>query len=367
MQGFLLLLICSYASDSAGCDCGFMSLERIRILLGLETVGDRIFSPHRQQITPDIKFTCDGLITKWILGADWHNDGTLYPELQVWRKSRNDIYHKKNGTVINVLSQSPTNIYKYDAFSPIPFLAGDILGIFLPQMANSKLRLWSERGNGPIVYHVDTGSSVESPVDAIDLKRISLLSTTSYLPLVTVEIGMFMFPCSLCTVAITACSHYIPTVVSSPTRSGSSLPTLIPTEPVATPPGAASINQTVGTDGDTIYNESLIVGMGVAGSLLVLITAAVIVIVIVLVCLRKNKKVNFTANVAYQSSTSEVKLSPNAAYTATGDHSPNSDELEYYLYIEGSTADDNANGLQTAPNPTYKITTSTNKAYGMPT
>ena len=193
MQGFLLLLICSYASDSAGCDCGFMSLERIRILLGLETVGDRIFSPHRQQITPDIKFTCDGLITKWILGADWHNDGTLYPELQVWRKSRNDIYHKKNGTVINVLSQSPTNIYKYDAFSPIPFLAGDILGIFLPQMANSKLRLWSERGNGPIVYHVDTGSSVESPVDAIDLKRISLLSTTSYLPLVTVEIGIYVY------------------------------------------------------------------------------------------------------------------------------------------------------------------------------
>ena len=41
-----------------------MSRERIRILLGLETVGDRIFTDQRQQIIPDIKFTCDGLITK---------------------------------------------------------------------------------------------------------------------------------------------------------------------------------------------------------------------------------------------------------------------------------------------------------------
>ena len=46
-----------------------MSVERIRSLLGLEGVGIAVTRHRRQQITPDIKFTCDGMITKWIVGA----------------------------------------------------------------------------------------------------------------------------------------------------------------------------------------------------------------------------------------------------------------------------------------------------------
>ena len=55
------------------------------IVLGLETVGDRGFFNSCQQITPNLKFTCDGLITKWIIGAGLPNRGNSYPELQVWR------------------------------------------------------------------------------------------------------------------------------------------------------------------------------------------------------------------------------------------------------------------------------------------
>ena len=163
------------------------------ILLGLETVRDRIFSPHRQQIAPDIKFTCDGLITKWILGADWNNSEELYPELQVWRNTGSDVYHKINSTVISFALPSPTHIYEYDNFSPIPVLAGDILGVFIPQTLSSRLRLWSESDNGPTVYYVDTESANESPVDAIDLKHMPSLFSTSYLPLVTVEMSTFRF------------------------------------------------------------------------------------------------------------------------------------------------------------------------------
>ena len=169
------------------------------ILLGLETVGDRFFTDQRQQITPDIKVTCNGLITKWTVGADWDIRDSLYPELQVWRGTGSDTYHKINSTVINITSQSTTRIYEYD--TSIPVLAGDILGAFLPETGNSKLRLWSERDNGPIVYYVDTGSATESPVDAIDLQRMPSLSSTSYLPLITVEIGMSKFLCSKCVVA----------------------------------------------------------------------------------------------------------------------------------------------------------------------
>ena len=92
-----------FAPDSPGCVCGFMSVERMRVLLGLDTVGNLRGGQQRQQITPDMKFTCDGLITKWIVGADWHNDDYLYPELQVWRRNVvNNTYHKINGTFLNI-------------------------------------------------------------------------------------------------------------------------------------------------------------------------------------------------------------------------------------------------------------------------
>ena len=161
----------------------------MRILLGLETVEDRIYTQKRQQITPNIKFTCDGLITKWILGAKWDNHEYLYPELQVWRNVGNDVYHKINGTVMNIAAESPTRIYEYDNFSPIPVLAGDVLGVFIPKTGDSKLRLWSEEDNGPVVYYVDTGDATESPVDVIDLQHMPPLHSATYLPLVTVEIS----------------------------------------------------------------------------------------------------------------------------------------------------------------------------------
>ena len=178
-----------YVSDSTGCDCGFMSLERMRILRGLETVRDRIFTDQRQQIIPYINFTCNGLTTKWILGANWKNKDNFFPELQVWKKTGNNMYCKINGTVINIAAESPTHIYEYDNFSPIPVLAGDILGVFIPETSESKLRLWSERDNGPVVYYVGTGDATESPFDTIDQQHMSSLSSTSYLPLVTVEIS----------------------------------------------------------------------------------------------------------------------------------------------------------------------------------
>ena len=54
-------------ADPPVCGCGFMSVERMRILLGWETVGSATNPDQRQQIIPDIKFTCDGMITKWII------------------------------------------------------------------------------------------------------------------------------------------------------------------------------------------------------------------------------------------------------------------------------------------------------------
>ena len=58
----------------------------MRLLLNLDGVNSPTFTERRQQITPDMRFTCDGMITKWIIGARWDSgDETLCPELQIWR------------------------------------------------------------------------------------------------------------------------------------------------------------------------------------------------------------------------------------------------------------------------------------------
>ena len=162
----------------------------MRILLGLDTVGDRRLFHSRQQITPDIKFTCDGLITKWIIGAGWVNRGNSNPELQVWRKIGSGVYLKMNGTVIDITMQSLTRIYEYDNFSPIPVLAGDILGVFQPDIDISQLGLWSEIDNGPLTYYLPTDdTATESPHMFIDLQAMGSLSFQIYHPLVTVEMS----------------------------------------------------------------------------------------------------------------------------------------------------------------------------------
>ena len=153
-----------------------MSVERMRILLGLDTVNQRSFQTKRQQITPDIRFTCDGMITKWIIGA-YTAGGSFNPELQVWRNIRNDVYQKINGTFIDVTtsSQYAYSVYEYSNF---PFQAGDILGVFIPGHISSNLALLSENTTSPTNYYLTTGSTVsESLYDMMDISSVRLSSS----------------------------------------------------------------------------------------------------------------------------------------------------------------------------------------------
>lgn len=162
------------------------------MLFGLESFGAATITHRRQQITPDIKFTCDGVITKWIIGADWsqESDDTLYPELQVWRKTGYHTYRKMSGTLITIETERDDNVYEYDNFLPIPFQAGDILGVFIPPpYGRSKLRLRSEVGHGPTNYIMDTGEHDMSPYDNFDLQNTPQISSDVYHPLITVEIS----------------------------------------------------------------------------------------------------------------------------------------------------------------------------------
>ena len=186
-----VIVILALYPDPPGCGCGFMSVERMRILLRLDSVGEVVEPEKRQQITPDMKFTCDGMITKWIIGGQWFEDGPFSPELQLWREIGNDTYQKINGINITNEPESDDGVYEYDNFPPIPFQAGDILGVFVPQNDQSKLNLKSEGGRGPTNYFINTSHNVTiSPYDTIYLKEEApQIQSEVYHPLITVEIS----------------------------------------------------------------------------------------------------------------------------------------------------------------------------------
>ena len=83
-----------------------MSVKTMKLLLDIDSVPDVRDTEGRQQFNPNMRFTCNGVITKWIIGAELQDnddkENYLFPELQVWRQANNNTYQKINGTVIRV-------------------------------------------------------------------------------------------------------------------------------------------------------------------------------------------------------------------------------------------------------------------------
>ena len=171
-----------------------MSLETLHTLVltfvGLRDIGRLVNRYTRQQITPDISFTCDGVITKWIIGGFWVHYSALIPgpELQLWRKTTSDTYIKINGTFVTSSVNSDNGIFYDSSFSPIPFQAGDILGIFVPRSGSTRLRLRFELSRGPLNYYTVISPSTASTSPHTEFQLSDLTTSQVYRPLVSVEI-----------------------------------------------------------------------------------------------------------------------------------------------------------------------------------
>jgi hypothetical protein len=293
-------------TDSPECECGFMSLERMQLLRNQIPINSYRVRGGRQQITPEMKFTCDGMITKWIIGASWWSSDYLYPELQIWRNIGNETYQEINATLIEFETQMFNQIYEYDNFIPIPVQSGDILGMFLPSTSDSRLDLYTEYFGSAVNYIV---YSPTSPIEVIDIENnmpsVSL-RTDTYHPFVSVEI-----------VRDPASSVMIPPTTSLvSTAALTSGP--LPTSP-APPPSIGRSQSPVGAG----------VGAGVAVALV--LVALVVVAVIVAVCLLRRRRGGKTV------ATGQVQRSnggalDNPVYTAEVSRMPPAVEGSQELY-----------------------------------
>ena len=145
-----------------------------------------------QRIIPNLRFDCDGAITKWIVGASWRNAtaATSFPDLQIWRNSsENGVYTKVGNTTLIATSQNSSRLYEFPVEPSLPFQRGDILGIFQPSGSRSRLSILYRTGRGnPLNYVFRPPENVTEPPLEFFTTSSSGITWQTVLPLVTMEI-----------------------------------------------------------------------------------------------------------------------------------------------------------------------------------
>ena len=140
----------------------------------------------QQRLFPDITFTCNGSITKWIVGVDNASDLDSRVQLQIWRRIVDNVYEKINFTTL-VDTGNIKGVYNHTLDSPIEFEKGDILGIYYHHN-NSKVLVCNQLTTGPANYW-DLNSLKEPPT----YNNLSAVLSDEYdYPLVSVEIGEYI-------------------------------------------------------------------------------------------------------------------------------------------------------------------------------
>ena len=133
----------------------------------------------RQRLFPDITFTCNGFITKWIVGGTTDNGEPLQPELQIWRDTGETSYTRTNFSLLPFRALV-NNVAEYILTTPLEFQEGDILGIYQPRRQDSALVVYYQELDGPVNYQEGNRA----------LSTVTLGSPDQYdYPLVTVEIS----------------------------------------------------------------------------------------------------------------------------------------------------------------------------------
>ena len=145
---------------------------------------------RRQYIYPEMKFSCNGSVTKWIYGAVDQNKATEdLPELQIWRQTGSNSYNKQGSSLVTVNSTGNLNVHEYYPATPLEFQEGDIFGVHVPRDEDSKLFLYEQENSGPLNLRID---NVDSPAPSTIGEELRPEGANDF-PLVTLEISKFLY------------------------------------------------------------------------------------------------------------------------------------------------------------------------------
>ncbi len=127
------------------------------------------------------------------VGEDRGNgrDRTEYPELQIWRPTNIQAtrYTKIHGITGSPSSTIYPNVYEYNVFTSVQFLAGDVLGVHQPEGKKSRYNLLFQRRGGPANYYDEREND---PLDSFDLGDEDVEDDENDFPLVRVETSTYL-------------------------------------------------------------------------------------------------------------------------------------------------------------------------------
>ena len=164
------------------CLNGFLSDSELVEQTRLVNINGVVRRPEEQRIFPDIQFTCNGFITKWIVGAQLQGNANRLPELQIWRliNGSMNMYTKTNSSLItpNAIPGSP-NVHEFILSAPLQFNTGDILGVHQPRWNQNQLLMYYQLNTGPVNYGETTTVPANSfttgtPINQYDYPLVSV-------------------------------------------------------------------------------------------------------------------------------------------------------------------------------------------------
>ena len=145
------------------CVQGFLNEEALRIAVDVYSLRTR---EGQQRIIPGIHFTCTGMLTKWIIGAQRTlTQTTSHPQLQIWRQrsqTSNTFDRISFNNLTDLNATDDRNVYEYTPNPPLQFQADDFLGLFLPHRTDTQVVVYLQRRGGPQSYRRNQNSALSS-------------------------------------------------------------------------------------------------------------------------------------------------------------------------------------------------------------
>lgn len=138
------------------------------------------------RVISDLTFNCTGVLTSMIIGVEVRRRDLLrnrYPQLQLWRPGEFNSLNRveSRDIVLTPDDFNTTSVYEFKLNPPLPFMSGDVLGVYQPMHSRSLVR----------VYYVENASPVQSFInDTVGLET-DTLNLTSFQ---SVEESLLIFP-----------------------------------------------------------------------------------------------------------------------------------------------------------------------------
>ena len=128
-----------------------------------ERVRNFMYMYEQQLIIPNMIFTRNGSVVRWIFVTRYRASATQYPELQVWRENTTGTYVKVGSTGnMEPIQTAYLNVYEYVLDPPLQVLAGDVLGIYQPSSANSRVQLLFLQNSSYVNWYITAARPQES-------------------------------------------------------------------------------------------------------------------------------------------------------------------------------------------------------------